>query len=126
MVQLLTLHTQAVHATQAPQAAQMNSVSKLEKLPRPTFTLKMSESHWNYTKLQWDDYITQAVVSPTIQFKQLQASCDSALRQRVFDTGTYASLNTSDLFMQKMKELSVISVHKSIHLMNVEDDSAVR
>ena len=52
MVQLLTLHTQAVHATPGAQPAQANPISKLEKLPRPNFSLNMSESQWNYTKLQ--------------------------------------------------------------------------
>ena len=45
---------------------------------------------------------------------QLQAACDNALRQRVFDTGTHASLTTEEAFLAKMKELSVIVIHKSI------------
>ena len=50
---------------------------------------------------------------------QLQAACDDALRQRVFDPGTYSSLTTEALFLTKIKELSMIVVHKSIHLKNL-------
>ena len=50
---------------------------------------------------------------------QLQAACSDSLRQRVFDTGTYSSLTTAEQFLTKMKELAVIVVHKSIHLMNL-------
>ena len=37
----------------------------------------------------------------------------------MFDTGGYASLTTVDLFMAKMKELAVITVHKAVHLRNL-------
>lgn len=119
MLTLLTTHTQAVHGGGgAPQPAVPNP-SRLEKLPRPTFTLKMTESQWSFTKLQWENYIKQTPVSPAIQLMQLQAACDGALQQRIFDTGTYAALTTVDPFLAKMKELAVIVVHKSIHLMNL-------
>ena len=62
---------------------------------------------------------------------QLQAACDDDLRQRVYDTGNFASLNTTVLFLAKMKELAVITVHKSVHLMNLwrmlqEPDESIR
>ena len=50
---------------------------------------------------------------------QLQAACNTELRQRVFDTGTYPNLTTPALFLAKMKELAVITVHRSVHLMNL-------
>ena len=79
----LQQHTQAVHGGGGGQQA--SSTSKLEKLPRPTFTLNMSESQWNFTKIQWDNYIKQSVVSDSVKLTQLQAACDNTLRQRVFD-----------------------------------------
>ena len=69
--------------------------------------------------MQWDNYIKQSVVPESVKLMQLQAACDDALRQRVFDTGTYSSLTTEDLFLKKMKELAVIVLHKSIHLRNL-------
>ena len=118
MTTLLTTHTQAVHGGGGGQNLPPSS-SRLEKLPRPSFTLKMTESQWSFTKIQWDNYIQQSVVSPAVQLMQLQAACDEPLRQRIFDTGTYSSLSTVVLFLAKMKELAVIIVHKSIHMMNL-------
>ena len=50
---------------------------------------------------------------------QLQAACDEPLRQRVFDTGLYNTLTSEKLFLDKMEELAVIKVHKSVHLRNL-------
>ena len=132
MTTQLTLHIQTAHGGGGGQSSASQS-SKLEKLPRPTFTLNMTESSWSFTKVQWDNYIqqSQAPVSESVKLMQLQAACDQSLRQRVFDTGTYSSLTTADLFLKKMKELSVIVVHKSIHLMNLwkmrqESDEPIR
>ena len=50
---------------------------------------------------------------------QLQAACDMDMKQRVSDSGVYEQLNTVDLFLAKMKELSVISVHVAVHLRNL-------
>ena len=69
--------------------------------------------------IQWENYIKQSAISPEVKLMQLQAACDDQLRQRVFDTGVYSSLNTAELFLEKMKELAVIVVHKAIHLMNL-------
>ena len=117
MANLLATHAQTVHGGGQTQPAATNS--KLEKLPRPVFTLNMTESQWSFTKLQWDNYISQCQVSSSVQLMQLQAACDDQLRQRVFDTGQYSSLTTTDSFLTKMKELAVVVVHKAIHLRNL-------
>ena len=117
MITLMGYHTQAEHPAPAAQAQQQTT--RLEKLPRPTFTLNMTESQWKFTKLQWDAYISQTVLQDATKLMQLQAACNTELRQRVFDTGTYPNLITTDLFLDKMKELAVITVHKSVHLMNL-------
>ena len=118
VITLLTTHAQSVHGGGGTQQG-TPSGSKLEKLPRPVFTLNMTESQWTFTVMQWENYISQSPVSPAVKLMQLQAACDEHLRQRVFDTGTYASLSTAELFLEKMKELAVIVVHKAIHLMNL-------
>ena len=114
IIQLMSLHTTAVH-TSAPATA-----PRLEKLPRPTFNLNMTESKWNFLVIQWTNYIGQSPnATEETKLMQLQAACDDDLRQRVYDTGNFASLNTTVLFLAKMKELAVITVHKSVHLMNL-------
>ena len=45
--------------------------------------------------------------------QQLRAACDKDLLQRVYDCGTFSSLNTVDLL------LAVITVHKTIHMVHL-------
>ena len=117
MVTLLTQHNLSVHATGQP--PQPNHGNKLEKLPRPTFNLQMSEAQWSFTKRQWHNYINQTNVPDAVKLTQLQAACSEPLRQRVFDTGLYSTLSTPDLFLAEMEELAVVKVHKSVHLRNL-------
>ena len=117
MVNLLAQHTQSEHGAAPTQPTA--TPSRLEKLPRPTFSLQMSEAQWTFTKLQWENYIGQSLVSDTTKLSQLQAACSDTLRQRVFDTGLYTTLDTPDKFLTKMEELAVIKVHKSVHLRNL-------
>ena len=53
-IDLLTLHTTAVHGAQTG--------SRLEKLPRPVFTLNMTEAAWDFKVIVWDSYIQQTPV----------------------------------------------------------------
>ena len=132
IVMLLNQHTQSVHGgTVAHSNTSPSSLSKLEKLPRPTFNLQMTEAQWTFTKLQWHNYIGQSPVPDAIKLSQLQAACSEALRQRVFDTGIYSNLTTPDMFLNKMEELAVIKVHKSVHLRNLwrmsqQEDEPIR
>jgi hypothetical protein len=106
MVTLLTTHTQAVHGGSRQQT--LSSQFMLEKLPRPTFTLNMTESQWSFVKTQWDNYIQQTQVSPAVELMQLQAACDGPLQQKILDSGACSSLTNTNLFIAKIKELAVI------------------
>ena len=91
----------------------------------------MTESQWTFTKIQWDHYINQTEVPDAMKLTQLQAACSETLRQRVFDTGLYSTLTTSDAFIKKMEELAVVKVHKSVHLRNLwrmsqQSDESIR
>ena len=101
MFNLLNIHSQAFHGFAGHQAtASVTATSRLEKLPRPIFSLNSSEAAWNFTKTIWYAYISQTAATYSVK---LQAACDKALLQRVFDTGMYATLNTVELFLEKMK-----------------------
>ena len=60
----------------------------------------MTEAQWAFTKLQWDNYIRQGPVPDSTKLTQLQAACSEPLRQRVFDTGLYSELTTTELFLK--------------------------
>ena len=116
-IDLLTLHTTAVHGAQQQHACQ--SGSRLEKLPRPVFTLNMTEAAWDFKVIEWESYIQQTPATDNTKLLQLRAACDDGLRSRVYDSGDFASLNNVTLLLARMKELAVVTVHKSVHLMNL-------
>ena len=109
MFNLLNIHSQAAHGVAGHQATTpVTATSRLEKLPRPIFSLNSSEATWNFTKTLWDAYISQTAA-----------------------TGMYATLNTVELFLEKIKELAVVTVHKAVHLRNLyrltqESDKTIR
>ena len=90
----LTNHTSSCHQPAVPQPVAGQQSSKLEKLPRPVFTLGMSESAWEFVMVQWNAYIGQGNVSPAQSLQQIQAACSADLLQRVYDTGSYSTLTT--------------------------------
>ena len=63
LASLLGIHAQAVHGGGGGGPQQTTNNSKLEKLPRPVFSLNMTEAQWSFKKLQWDHYISQSVVT---------------------------------------------------------------
>ena len=114
MLNLLTLHANCVHLTNQPAAV----ASKLEKLPRPVFSLNMTEADWEYKEIDWNSYIEQTQCSDNAKLLQLRAACDETLRQRVCDSGGW-TLNTVPLLLARIKELAVVKIHKSRHLANL-------
>ena len=79
----------------------------------------MSEGKWQFINMQWTAYIDQTPASDTQKVEQLRAACNKDLLQRVYDSGSFRSLNTVALLLDKMKELAVIKVHKTIHMVHM-------
>ena len=113
----LTLHTQAVHLIHQP-AAPAAVVSRLEKLPRPVFSLNMTEADWQFKEIDWNSYIEQTPSSDNAKLLQLRAACDDSLRQRVCDSGGW-TLRTVPELLARIKDLAVVKIHKSRHLANL-------
>jgi hypothetical protein len=111
----LTNHTSSCHQTAVSQPVAGQHSSKVEKLPRPVFTLGMFESAWEFVMVQWNAYIVQGNVSPAQSLQQLQAACSADLLQRVYDTGSYSTLTTTVLFLAAMEKLAVLKVHRAVH-----------
>ena len=120
MLKLLELHTAAEHAT-APAASGERAASapRLEKLPRPTFALDMTQAEWAFKESQWTAYITQSVVSEQVKVQQLKAACEESLLRRVYDAGGLDSLDTEHLLLTQIRKLAVRVVHKTLHLQNM-------
>ena len=129
MLQLLQLHDKNAHPAAPPTSGP--STVKLERLPRPTFSLNMTEATWQFKVIEWQSYIGQAPSTPENKVLQLRAACDDDLRQRIYDSGDYSGLDTEEKFLARMKDLAVIRIHKSVHLMNLyrmsqESDEGIR
>ena len=108
VLRALELHTQQAHPAPPGPPAQTRPASsnaKLEKLPRPTFSLLMTEAQWEFIK--WTAYISQNDVTPEQKLQQLRAACHPDLLQRVYDAGNFPNLNTDVLLLAAMKKLSV-------------------
>ena len=92
MMQLMNMHRQDAHQLVAPAAAAPAPTAKLERLPRPVFSLNMTEATWEFTVIEWNSYIGQAVSTPGNRLLQLRAACDAELRKRVYDSGDYSGV----------------------------------
>ena len=120
MVKLLELHTIAEHGTSSPiPEGNFSSAQRLEKLPRPTFQLEMTQAEWAFKTSQWHAYISQSVVSESTKVQQLRAACDDDLLRRVYDAGDLSSLTTETLLLAQIKKIAVRVVHKTLHLQNL-------
>ena len=105
MIKMLELHIIAEHGDSPNNSSSAPSAApKLEKLPRPTFQLEMSQAEWAFKKSQWDAYITQSPVSETVKVQQLRAACDDNLLRRVYDAGDLSSMNTETLLLAQIKK----------------------
>ena len=121
MIKLLELHTIAEHGgtTRLQDAGGASSAPRLEKLPRPSFTLDMSQNEWAFKRSQWEAYISQTPVAESVKVQQLRAACEDDLLRRVYDTGDLASMNTETLLLSQIQKIAVRVVHKTLHLQNL-------
>ena len=69
MIKLLELHTMAEHGGngQNQNTGTGSGAPWLEKLPRPSFTLDMSQNEWAFKQSQWEAYISQTPVAESVK-----------------------------------------------------------
>ena len=87
-----TMHREDVHQSAAPAPA--TPAIKIERLPRPVFSLNMSEAAWQFKVIKWRSYIGQTPLTPDEKLQQLRAACDEELSQRVYNSGGYNALDS--------------------------------
>ena len=117
---MLELHVVAEHGGSNNSALTPgSSAPRLEKLPRPSFSLEMSQAEWAFKHSQWTAYISQTPVSEQVKVQQLRAACEDDLLRRVYDAGDLASMNTEALLLNQIKKIAVRIVHKTLHMQNL-------
>ena len=120
MIKMLEIHTIAEHGgSPSQQASNSSNAPRLEKLPRPSFSLDMTQNEWAFKRSQWEAYISQTPVAETVKVQQLRAACEDDLLRRVYDTGDLSSMNTEALLLAQIKKIGVKVVHKTLHLQNL-------
>ena len=123
MLRVLQIHTDAAHRAPPNNGRDINHTqmpnTKLEKLPRPTFSLDMTQSDYAFKQSQWTAYISQATTTEQVKVQQLRAACDEELFRRVYDAGGLEGLNTEKDLLQQIKNLGVRVIHKTLHLQNM-------
>ena len=121
MATLLNTHTLGNHAAAGGGGPGQGGplAPRLEKLPRPTFQLDMSQAEWAFTHSQWTAYINQTPVGEQVKVQQLRAACEQDLLRRVYDAGDLASMNTEAVLLAQIKKIAVRVVHKTRHLQNM-------
>ena len=115
MIKLLELHTIAEHGSGNGSVGGNSNTPRLEKLPRPSFQLEMSQAEWAFKHSQWKAYISQTPVSESVKVQQLRAACEDDLLRRVYDAGNLADMNTETLLLTQIKKIAVRVVHKTLH-----------
>ena len=58
MIKLLELYTIAEHGSGNGSVCSNSNALRLEKLPRPSFQLEMSQAEWAFKHSQWKAYIS--------------------------------------------------------------------
>jgi hypothetical protein len=81
MVKHLELHSIADHGAniEAADGERPAPAPRLEKLPRPSFGLDMTETEWVFKESQCIAYIGQTLKSEQVKVQQLKAACDESL-----------------------------------------------
>ena len=95
------------------------STCKVGEVTKACVLVEHVRKPMEFKLLQWNAYIQQTETDDNVKLMQLQAACDDQLQQRVFDSVVYPTLTKPDLFLQKMKELAVITVYTAVHLRNL-------
>ena len=107
MIKMLEIHTAAEHSIATGPTDRGPAAPRLERLPRPSFDLDMSQAAWSFKQSQWEAYISQSSVSEKMKVQQLKAACEERLLCRVYDAGDFATLDTEPLLLAQIKKIAV-------------------
>ena len=118
---LLTTHlnTHVIAAHQTATAVPRTSQSKLAKQSRPVVSEDMSEEAWRYFVNEWERYKRQTGIKDQELLDELWCCMNDNLRQLAFSEGGTKDLTNEDLMLTRIKSLAVVSLHPSVHTVNL-------
>ena len=106
MIQILKMHREDVHQPAAPAPA--TPAIKIERLPRPVFSLNMSEAAWQFKVIKWRSYINQTPPLQTTNFSSWELPVTRSSASESTTVGTATDFDTENTFLARMKELNII------------------
>ena len=115
----LKLHMTHCHADTT--GGNSTAPSKTAKKERPSITNQMSEESWRFFLDEWSRYKRQTGIKGQELLDELWGCQVEELRQLGFAEGGAASLITEDAMVKKIKSLAVISLHSSVHVVNLHE-----
>ena len=116
----LSTHSQAAHPPQQ-QGNATSSSSKTAKKTRPSVTNQMSEESWRFFLDEWSRYKRQTGIKDQELLDELWGCMTDELRQLAFAEGGTTNLTTEDLMTIRIKSLAVVSLHSSVHVVNLHE-----
>ena len=123
VTQHLSIHQNTVHP--APAAGQpvpaTPAVSRTAKKERPTISSQMTEEQWRFFTDEWNRYKRQTKVKDQELLDELWSCMVEELRQLAFAEGGSVNLTTEEKMIKKIKTLAVVSLHSSVHVVNLHE-----
>lgn len=128
LTQQLEIHQKSVHpAPPAPVGGGGGgggggtSSSKTTKKHRPSISNQMSEETWRFFLDEWARYKRQTGIAGQELLDELWNCMTDELRQLAFAEGGNTNLTTEDQMTDKIKRLAVITLHTSVHVVNLHE-----
>ena len=123
VTQHLPIHQNTVHPVQpAGQAIPgPTSAPRTAKEERPTISSQMSEEQWRFFMDEWNHYKRQTKVKDQELLDELWSCMVEELRQLAFAEGGSSNLLDEETMTRKIKSLAVVSLHSSVHVVNLHE-----
>ena len=81
----------------------------------------MTEEQWRFFVDEWNRYKRQTKVKDQELLDELWSCMVEELRQLAFAEGGSTNLLTEDTMTKKIKSLAVVSLHSSVHVVNLHE-----
>ena len=129
LTQQLEIHQRSVHPAPVANAGAGPGVgggggglsSKTAKKTRPSISNQMSEESWRFFLDEWSRYKRQTGVKDQELLDELWSCMTDQLRQLAFAEGGTTNLATELEMTTRIKSLAVVSLHSSVHVVNLHE-----
>lgn len=119
LLKALEIHQKTAHPVNTAPGG--GNTAKVDKKIRPSITPQMSEESWRFFSDEWGRYKRQTGVSGQQLLDELWSCMTEELRQLAFAEGGSDTLLTEDTMTARIKKLSVLALHPSVHVVTLHE-----